>query len=57
MSQENEEKLKEFAATLVGLLQQLHDNVGWDQLSHTIEDIENEAVELDVISEDELGES
>lgn len=53
---DNEERLKEFAATLVGLLQQLHEVFAWEGLSHSIEDIESEAVELDVISEDELGE-
>lgn len=48
------ERVKEFAATLVGLLRELHDNKGWDELSHSLDDVLEEAVELDVICEDEL---
>ena len=54
MSLEKLEEMREFAATTVCLLRELHEIFGWDGLSHTIEDVLEAAVALDVICEDDL---
>lgn len=51
--QEQLEATKEHAATAISMLKALHDNKGWDELPYSLEDLIDEAVDLDIISEEE----
>lgn len=47
LAQENA-KLKSLAEEMLGMLSDLHENFGWDELNATLEDVTLEAVELGV---------
>lgn len=51
-TEEKVEALRELTATCISMLKDLHDNVGWDQLNGSLEDVLQDARDLGIIEED-----